>query len=41
MSWPPSHRVDGPLCRKEVDGIAYEVECQSIVVKDGDVDIGA
>ncbi|KAG2077372.1 translationally controlled tumor-associated [Suillus decipiens] len=26
---------------KEVDGMAYEVDCQMIVVKDGDVDIGA
>ncbi|KAG8909248.1 hypothetical protein FRC00_010450 [Tulasnella sp. 408] len=26
---------------KEVDGIAYEVDCAMIVVKDGDVDIGA
>lgn len=26
---------------KEVDGIAYEVDCQMIVIKEGDVDIGA
>lgn len=26
---------------KEVDGIAYEVNCQMIIVKEGDVDIGA
>ncbi|KAF8640054.1 hypothetical protein AX17_001296 [Amanita inopinata Kibby_2008] len=26
---------------KEVDGIVYEVNCQMIIVKDGDVDIGA
>ncbi|KAG8905749.1 hypothetical protein FRC01_008244 [Tulasnella sp. 417] len=26
---------------KEVDGIAYEVECAMIVVKEGEVDIGA
>ncbi|KAG2156106.1 Mss4-like protein [Suillus clintonianus] len=26
---------------KHIDGIAYEVDCQMIVVKEGDVDIGA
>lgn len=26
---------------KEVDGVAYEVDCQMIIVKEGDVDIGA
>lgn len=26
---------------KHVDGIAYEVDCQMIIIKEGDVDIGA
>ncbi|KAJ8587406.1 putative translationally-controlled tumor protein [Rhizopogon salebrosus TDB-379] len=26
---------------KEIDGVAYEVDCQMILVKEGDVDIGA
>ncbi|OJA18982.1 hypothetical protein AZE42_00354 [Rhizopogon vesiculosus] len=26
---------------KEIDGIAYEIDCQMIVVKEGNVDIGA
>lgn len=28
------------VCSKEVDDIVYEVDCQMIVVKEGDVDIG-
>lgn len=25
---------------KEVDDIVYEIDCQTVVIKDGDVDIG-
>lgn len=26
---------------KEVDGVAFEVDCAMVTIKDGDVDIGA
>ena len=35
-----SHAVLFNYPRKEVDGIVYEVNCQMIIVKEGDVDIG-
>ena len=33
-------RADAVEIRKEIDDIAYEVDCAMIIVKDGEVDIG-
>jgi hypothetical protein len=38
---PLRYLVLTSCCSKLVDDIVYEVDCQTIVVKDGDVDIGA
>lgn len=34
-----SDRSDAP-CSKEVDDVAYEVDCANIIIKEGEVDIG-